>query len=149
MTTARTPRWPVIGGAIVGLAFAAVGVTSLLQASHDSHPVATATWVAGLAVAHDLLLVPVVLVVGACVARWSRTPIRGWLGAGLLISGTVSLVAWPLVWGYGRSAGNPSILPRNYGAGLVIVLLLVWAAILVLGLLACRRRPIDPNGAPR
>nr|MBA3653360.1 hypothetical protein [Actinomycetota bacterium] len=72
-----------------------------------------------------------------------------WLGAGLLISGALSLVAWPLVRGYGRSAGNPSILPRNYGAGLAGTLIVVWTGILVFGVLLRRRRPSQPERPPR
>ncbi len=79
MTTARPPRWPVVVGVVVGAVFAAVGVRSLLGASADTHPSAAAIWVVGLAVAHDLLLVPVVLVIGVALARWApRRRGGGW-----------------------------------------------------------------------
>lgn len=149
MTGPRSPRWPIVTGAAVGAVLFAVGVRSLLQAARDTHPTAAAAWVVGLAVAHDLLLVPFTLVVGVAVKRLMPGSMRPWLGAGLLISGALSLVAWPLVRGYGRSAGNPSILPRNYGAGLAGTLIVVWTGILVFGVLLRRRRPSQPERPPR
>lgn len=147
MTSARPARWPVVVGALVGAVLFGVGVWSLLDAAGDTHPSASVAWLLGLALAHDLLLVPVVLLVGAGVRRFAPAASRSLLGAALLISGTVGLVAWPLVRGYGRSPGNPSLLPRDYGKGLLVVLVLVWSATLALGLLARRQQHTrDPGG---
>jgi hypothetical protein len=137
------PRWPVVAGALLGVACAAVGVASLVHEAHDTHPLVTATWVVGLALAHDLLLVPVVLVVGTVVHR--VVPGRTLVVGGLIVSGVLGLVAWPLVRGYGRSAGNPSILPRDYGHGLVVALAATWAAVLALHVLRRLRRGPQPS----
>ena len=140
------PRWPIVTGAVVGAGFAAVGVASLLQESHDTHPFVTARWVVGLALAHDLVLVPLVLVVGAAVRRWSPATARPFVAGGLIVSGALALVAWPLVRGYGRSAGNPSILPRDYGRGLLVALAVTWVLVLVLHLIRrIRPRPGGPS----
>ncbi|MGE0794198.1 MAG: hypothetical protein AB7H43_03080 [Acidimicrobiia bacterium] len=139
MRTGTEPRWPVAAGVAVGAALAVVGVRSLLAEPGDTKPAATALWVVGLAVAHDLVLAPLVMGVGVAVKRFAPAWLRPWLGAGLIVSGAVGLVAWPLVRGYGRSAGNPSILPRDYTTGTVVVLVAVWGAI-GLGLLAGRIR---------
>jgi hypothetical protein len=143
------PRWPVVTGAVVGLACTVVGFRSLLVESGDTHPTATAAWVVALAVAHDLLVVPVVLAIGVAVKRLSPPGVRAPIETGLLVSGSLALIAWPLVRGYGRLPDNPSILPRDYGAGLVAILILVWVATLALALLGRRRRHLEPNGAPR
>ena len=127
----REPRWPIAAGALVG-------VQSLLAESDDTHPPVVIRWLVGLTVAHDLMLVPVVLVVGVVVPRWA--PARAWVAAGLVVSGSLSLVAWPLVRGYGRQAGNPSILPRDYGHGLAVYLVVVWLVTAALALLLRRRR---------
>lgn len=140
MSAVRTQRWPVVAGAMVGIAFGIVGLRSLVIAGDDARPAATLTWVVGLAIAHDLLLVPVVLVIGVAVKRLSPAAMRAWIGGGLLVSGAVSLVAWPLVRGYGRAAGNPSLLPRDYGTGLVTTLAIVWVATLACGMINRRRR---------
>jgi hypothetical protein len=128
------PRWPVVVGVVTGVALASVGVVSLLRESADTHPGAVVRWVIGLAIVHDLVLVPIVLVIGVGLRRWAP---KAWVAAALLVSGVVTLVAWPFVRGYGRLANNPSILPRNYGRGLAIVLALTWSVALC-GALAFR-----------
>lgn len=127
------PRWPVITGAITGTALAAVGVVSLLREPADTNPAAVLRWVVGLAVVHDVVLVPAVLVVGVVVRRWAPS---AWLAAALLVSGVVTLVAFPFVRGYGRLDDNPSILPRNYARGLALVLVLSWLIALGAALVA-------------
>ena len=141
----RPPRWPVVTGAVVGVALMAVGVSSLLQESHDTHPFVTARWVVGLALAHDLVLAPLVVLVGAALRRWVPLGARAFLAGGLVVSGALTLIAWPLVRGYGRSAGNPSILPRDYGRGLLVALVATWV---VTALLALRARTRTSGGTP-
>ena len=145
MSEASPPRWPVVAGALVGGACIAVGLRALLGDAGDTRPSATVTWVLGLAVAHDLVLVPLVLAIGEAIRRLAPGALRPWLGAGLLISGSVALVAWPLVQGYGRSAGNPSALPRDYGTGTAITLAVVWACVAAAGL---RRFLARNSGGP-
>lgn len=143
------PRWPVVTGAAVGAAIASVGVVSLLQESHDTHPAVVVRWVVGLAVVHDLVLVPFVLAVGTAVHRFVPATTRAVVAGGLLVSGVLVLVAWPLVRGYGRSAGNPSILPRDYGTGLAVALATTWAVAAVLAFLVRRRHRTREIGDPR
>jgi hypothetical protein len=50
--------------------------------------------------------------------------------AALFTAGTAALYAFPLVRGYGHRLGNPTSLPRNYGAGLVIVVAVVCIGVL-------------------
>ena len=133
------PRWPIVAGAVVGGALGADGVVSLLAQSRDTHPIVVVRWVVGLAVAHDLLLVPFVLVIGVAVRRFPPVALRPFLAGGLLVSGAVTLVAWPFVRGYGRRADNPSILPRNYAHGLALTLVAVWLTTALVALVAWRR----------
>ena len=140
------PRWPIAVGVVLGAACAAVGVRSLLQEAHDTHPIVTVKWVVGLALAHDLVLVPVVLLVGVAVRRLGPDRDRSLVAGGLLVSGVLALVAWPLVRGYGGSAGNPSILPRDYGRGLLVALATTWAVVLVLHFV--RRIRTHTGGTP-
>ncbi|MBW8825417.1 MAG: hypothetical protein JF603_03565 [Acidobacteria bacterium] len=53
----------------------------------------------------------------------------------LLVSGAESLVAWPLARGYGRQSSNPSLLPRNYAHGLLVVLGVTWLGAVVVALM--------------
>ncbi|MGH3326604.1 MAG: molybdopterin-dependent oxidoreductase [Streptomycetales bacterium] len=60
------------------------------------------------------------------VGRLAMGRYRGPLQAGLIISGTLTLAALPVVLGFGRGAGEPSRLPLDYGVGLALALAGVW-----------------------
>lgn len=97
-------------------------------------------FLATVLVAHDAVLLPATIGVGALIARlapgWARPSIR----TAAIVSLAISLVALPLVLGYGRSADNPSILPLAYGRGLALILTTIWVAALVTALLTRRRQ---------
>ena len=38
-------------------------------------------------------------------------------------------MAAPVVAGFGRDSGNPSLFPRDYAAGLVTAVAIVWLAV--------------------
>ncbi|XRQ16212.1 hypothetical protein ACN3XK_36725 [Actinomadura welshii] len=107
-----------------GLALIAVGVRGAVM---DVDVAGWLAWLAGAAVLHDGVLVPVVLAAGAATGRlpdaWRR-PVR----AALITAGCVSAVALPLVLGRGRRADEPSRLPLPYDRNLAIVLALITAA---------------------
>ncbi|HZB31762.1 MAG TPA: hypothetical protein VE465_16515 [Streptosporangiaceae bacterium] len=110
----------VVGYAI-GVALVAVGFGGLLAHAADTQPVGWLTWFAGAVVVHDFLFVPVVLALAALVVRLPlryRTPVQ----SAAVIGGTITIVSLPLVLGFGKSAGNPSQLPLDYGRNLLLVL---------------------------
>ncbi|MEV4293332.1 hypothetical protein [Microbispora rosea] len=106
-----------LGGALVVTGFA-----GLVVDAHLTDPLGWALWFGGLIVAHDGVLVPLVLLTGVAVGRVrSPSPVR----AGLTIAAMLSLLALPMVTGLGRRADNPSLLPLDYGRNLLVVLGLV------------------------
>lgn len=127
----RPSRWPVVVGIVVGVVCTYVGVTAAVE---TSKPTVLLRWVVGLNLAHDLILSPLVFGVGYVVHR------RRWLAGGLFVSGVVTLVAFPLVRGYGRRPGDPSAFPRDYGRGLLVTLAAVWLLTAVGWALAVARR---------
>jgi hypothetical protein len=130
-------RWIgyALGGALVALGCAGL-VLSL-------DPVGWALWVGGILVAHDAVLVPVVLLAGVVVRR-AGGPVR----AGLIVAGLVTLATLPTVLALGRRADNPSILPLDYGRNLLIVLTLVGLITLVPRILAAVRGREKPGDRP-
>lgn len=120
--------WP---GAVMGWAVMAFAVRGLLHFHRTTNPWATVRLVVGLDLVHDFLLVPVVLVIGVVVTRLVPLRLRRPLIVGLLLSGVVTLYAYPFVRGFGRSATTPSRLPNNYATGLVTVLSIVWVVVVV------------------
>ena len=88
----------------------------------------TALWLAAGVVVHDLVLAPVVVLLGLGLRRWLpvswRTPVTV---AGIAL-GSVTLIAVPVLGRFGARPDNPSLLDRPYVAG--------WLVLLALGLLA-------------
>lgn len=85
-------------------------------------------FLAGVLIAHDAVLLPLTIGVGALIGRFVPLRSRVLVRAALLISLAVTVVALPLVLGRGRAADNPSLLPLPYGRGLLEIYGVVWAA---------------------
>jgi hypothetical protein len=119
----ETPVAPSNRGLWIGLALGlpvmAYGVGGVFVDSARTHPAELARWVIGAALVHDLVVVPVVLAVATGLRP--MVPGRVWPAVrwALVTSAVLSLFALPFVRGYGRAADVPSLLNRNYGAGLL------------------------------
>ena len=116
-------RRVLVAAGVLVMGFAVVGALS----DDDVRPFGVLLFLVGVLVWHDLLLMPLVLAVGALIGRrvpaGARTPVR----VAALCSVALLVVATPLVLGVGRIPGDPSVLPRSYGWGLVLALTLLWA----------------------
>ncbi|WP_326640016.1 NAD(P)/FAD-dependent oxidoreductase [Streptosporangium sp. NBC_01755] len=108
----------------VGAALIIMGFTGLLLEADRTDPLGWALWFGGLIVAHDALIVPLVLLAGAATA-WLREPFLSPVRAALVTAGILCLVALPAVLGIGRRADNPSLLPLDYGRNLAAVLAVI------------------------
>ena len=120
----------------VGVAAAAYGVLLLLDLGWDNL-VATAAWLVGGVLLHDAVLAPATILVcfaGRSLGRW-----RGAFAAGLLILGTITLAAVPVLSGGGIRADNPTLLDRPYWTGWFIVASLVGIGVGAIGLFSTRR----------
>lgn len=129
--------------AVAGWAVIGFGLRGILQNSVDTRPADLARFVVGGAILHDLLVAPLVILLGVLVARAVPGRARAVVQAALVVSGLVALFSYPLVRAYGLAANNPTSLPHNYARGLLVVLGVVWAvaaAAVVLRLRAAPRR---------
>ena len=98
-------------------------------------------WLGGAVVLHDVVIAPVVLLVGLLLVRGGvRGPVRG----GLLVAGALTTVALPVLLRPGRTA-NSSVLPldypRNWLIALVAVAMVTALRLAVRGFGRGRRRP--------
>lgn len=92
----------------------------------DTNPSRWVVLFVGAIATHDAVLVPLVLAVGYGVSRLGPARLRPVIQGGLICSALVVLFAFPFVRGYGAMPTNPTILPRDYTRGLLIVLAVVW-----------------------
>ena len=104
----------------LGVAVATYGGWLLLQ-EDLSDLVDTAVWLAGGVVLHDFVLVPLTLLLGLALVRLLPANLRAPVVGGLVVLGTVTLMAVPVLGGWGANADNPTILDRNYPVGWLVV----------------------------
>lgn len=99
----------------LGVGLAAYG--GWLLVSRGSDLLAVVTWLVGGAVLHDAVLVPVALLAGLVVSRWLPWAARGPVAVGLVVLGSVTLLAAPVLGRFGAREDNPTLLDRDYTAG--------------------------------
>jgi len=134
--------------AAAGWAVIAYGLRGLYHHRIDTRPGNYARFAIGGALVHDLVLAPIVLLIGVGVSRSVRGRARAPVQAGLIVSGIVLLFAYPLVRGFGHATRNPSSEPHNYTANVIVVVGAVWvlaAAVGVLTAAVSRRRVHGPT----
>lgn len=146
------PRWKyapvlyVLGGlTMLG------GAVGLVLHMHRTHPVGTAIYYAGGAIAHDLVIAPAVILVGLVVRAVVPQAYRPVIRSGLIVSGALTLIALPLLLGKGRQPDNPSHVPLPYGRNLLLILAVVWGAVALACLVRLvRTHPLHlPKGKPK
>jgi hypothetical protein len=130
--------WAVIAG---------VGLRGIFAHSIDTRPANLARFVVAGALLHDLLIAPVVIVLGVLLVRVVPRPARGPVQAALVVSAVVALFSYPLVRAYGLATNNPTSEPHNYARNLLIVLAFVWV-IAAAGAVSALRRPRPAVGHP-
>jgi len=142
----RPPGMAFWTGMVVGGALVAFGLRNLVAEQREALR-SIGTWFVGGALALDLVLVPVAAAIGWAAKR--LTPDAAWpaVRAGLLSSVVLVGFALPLVTHQGGKPDNPSLRPRDYGAGLTWSLVAVWAvALLVATVAVIRARRLDAAG---
>lgn len=105
-------------------------------------------FMAAMIAGHDGIFLPLVVAAGS-LARRAGHLVR----SAAIVSLAVTVVALPFVLGYGRDPGNPSALPLPYGAGLVMILAVIWAGtlliLLIRRLLRIRQNTVRIPRAPQ
>ncbi|MET9877005.1 hypothetical protein ABZZ36_20595 [Actinacidiphila glaucinigra] len=108
-------RW-LTGAA--GLVLAGVGACRLLGVDDLA---GVLIWLGGAVVLHDVLIAPMVLLIGSVLVRGGvRGPVRG----ALLVGGALTAVALPVLLRPGKPA-NPSVLPLDYPRNWLVTLVAV------------------------
>ena len=114
---------------VLGLGAAAYGLVLLVRNGLDDM-VAAGIWLAAGIVLHDFVLVPLTL--GACWLAMRVVPSgrRAPLAVGLLVLGSLTILAIPVLGRFGARPDNPTLLDRDYTAGWLVVAGLTLAAVL-------------------
>jgi hypothetical protein len=107
-------RWLV--GA-VGVLLLGYGGWLLATRQDPERVLDAAVWLGGGVLLHDLVLAPVVVLVGVTLARLLSGPARGPVVVGAVVLGSVTLLAVPVLGRFGARPDNPTLLDRPYWAG--------------------------------
>ncbi|MBK1787156.1 hypothetical protein [Prauserella cavernicola] len=100
---------------------------------------ATAAWLIGGPVVHDVIVAPVVAIVALAVVRLSPQAWVAPLLTGAAVSGVLGLVSVPLLWREFGAAPMPGLHDRAVAPGLLVALGVVWALVLMAGIWRSRR----------
>jgi hypothetical protein len=135
-------------GLALGLPVMAFGLGGALVDAERTHPFELARWVIGLALVHDLVVVPVTLALGSALRR-----VTGWawpaVGWALAASAVLTAFALPFIRGYGRDPTIPSLLDRDYALGLAVFVAAVWGIAAVVIAATCWARRSGGRVRPR
>jgi len=129
-------------GVLIGGAILAYGIRGVVTAPDGLRTADLARWVIGADLAHDLVLLPVAIGLGALALRVTPRPIRAPVRFGLVATGVVALVGWAPWRGYGAAIvpDNRTVQPLDYTSAILTVLAVVWGIVLVWALGAVVRR---------
>lgn len=126
---------------VLGVAAVAYGGWSLRPEFGSALP-----WLVAGPLLHDVLVAPLVGLVGLALARLvPHRRRRRWLTAGLVASATLLLVAVPLLWRPAAAPPNPGLQDRDYLAGLTVWLTVLWVVVAVAVLAGPRLRRAVPG----
>jgi hypothetical protein len=134
----------------VGLAAMVYGAAGFLDRAPFSVGTTVVAWVVGADLLHDLVIAPLVCILGFVLAARLPPLLRWPFRAAALTSAIVLVVAYPALRGFGRDTapGNHSVQPLDYPTAVATVLAVVWGLAVVWVLVAwlgSRSRP-DPGG---
>ncbi|MEU1587080.1 hypothetical protein [Micromonospora sp. NPDC005710] len=117
---------------VLGVAITAYGGWLLLPQLGTTLP-----WLIGGPVLHDLVVAPLVGLVGLALGRLVTNRARlAWIAAGMAASATLLLIAVPLLWRPPSAPANPGLPDRDYPLGLTVGLAVLWAVIVVVFVVA-------------
>ncbi|MET0767322.1 MAG: hypothetical protein ABWY50_06745 [Aeromicrobium sp.] len=99
----------------------------------------TGLWLAGAVVVHDLVVAPVVVVLGVVAARLLPGRFRAPAATAFLVWATLSVTFLPVLSGEGGKPGNDTILGRPYLLSWVVMTVLLAGVAVVSGMRRSRR----------
>ena len=130
--------------AVAGAALGLYGAWLLLTREDDLGGVAT--WLVVGVLLHDGVLAVVTIVLGGLAVRLAPAPARAPLVVGLVVLGSVTLLAVPVLGRFGARPDNPTLLDRDYTAGWLVLAAVVVVAVLVASLVRSRTREGGDDG---
>lgn len=122
------------------------GATRALDNRVDSNPAALIQHVIAFDLFHDLIIAPVVVLIGWILGKVVPPAARGPVRAAAALTAIVLVFSYPLFRRWGVRPTNSSTLPLPYARNIVIVLAFVWACAAVVTIWRLRRADASDDG---
>ena len=129
----------------VGAALAAYGGLLLLTRQDAGQVFEVLAWLAGGVLLHDVLISAALLAAVVGVRRVLPPDWRAPATVALVVYGSLTLVAVPVLGRFGARPDNPTLLDRPYVSSWLVLLVCTVAAVLLAGLLRRRRTAGRPD----
>ncbi|MGB5953521.1 MAG: hypothetical protein WBG57_13525 [Ornithinimicrobium sp.] len=130
---------PRIAIGALGLALALWGLWLISGSADSADVVNIALWLGGGVIAHDGLIAGITLGVAAIATRVLPRVARAPATVGLVVIGTITVVAIPFLGRFGAREDNPTLLDRNYTAGYLGIVAIVVACVVIATMIRARR----------
>ena len=128
-------RWLV---GLAGLPVAGYGVWLAFSRQDLDQVLDVGVWLLAGVLVHDVLIAAVGLLVGLVVLALP-TSVRAPATVALVVVGSLTLVALPVLGRFGERAGNPTHLDRPYLAAWLILVAVVTLGVVVVGVVRSRK----------
>lgn len=122
----------------VGVAASCYGAWLLLSRGDGEDLRSAAVWLAGGVLLHDVVLAGLTLAVGALVTRVLPRPSRAPATVALVVLGSLTLVAVPVLGRFGAKADNPTLLDRPYVPAWLVLVAVSVVLVVVVSLVRAR-----------
>jgi hypothetical protein len=132
---------------VLGTAVAAYGGWLLVDRSDRGDLVEVAVWLAAGVVAHDAVLAGVVVAIAAAAGRLLPPAARAPATVALVVLGSLTVVAFPMLGRFGAREDNPTLLDRPYVTAWLVLVALTALAVTAISLVRSRQhfRPEPPQ----
>ena len=121
-------------GVLVGL----YGAWLLLSRQDLDQLVSAAIWLGGGVVVHDGLIALLSLAIVAAGARLLPRVARPAAAVAMVVVGSLTILAIPMLGSFGAKEDNPTLLDRNYWLGWSAIVVVALAAVVVAAVLRAR-----------
>lgn len=123
----------------LGFLVGVYGAYLLLSRQDFDQLVSAALWLGGGVIAHDGLIALVSLALVAAGARLLPSVARPAAAVGMIVLGSITILAIPMLGSFGAKGDNATLLDRNYWLGWSGIVVLVVVGVAVAAVLRARR----------
>ncbi len=137
---------------VLGVLIGGYGAWLLWEGSSSEDRISAGVWLLGGVIVHDVLISAAVIGLGLVATRLLPAAARAPSAIALIIVGPLTLIALPMMGGFGAKDDNPTLLDRPYVTSWVALLVFSVVLVIVASLLRARSGDEahgDPHHEPR